>query len=182
VDNGCSIHAEDLPLAFASHATSKLHSVDDLCRIDTLGYRGEALASIGSTAQVSLQSRPAEQPNGAAITCKGGQLSAVVPGNGSPGTCVEVRHLFYNTPARRKFLKSMSTEMGHVIVATLLSSPGGVGAEEAPRFATSRRRRGVRRPFRRRWPRCPNASGSTSPPDKGGGPAVIIDHAYCWPS
>ena len=114
VDNGCGIHPEDLPLAFTSHATSKLHSVDDLFRIDTLGFRGEALASIGSIAQVSLQSRPADQPSGAAITCKGGELSPVTAWNGAPGTRIEVRHLFYNTPARRKFLKAVSTEMGHV--------------------------------------------------------------------
>jgi DNA mismatch repair protein MutL len=114
VDNGSGIEPEDLPLAFASHATSKLRSVEDLFHIDTLGFRGEALASIGSIAQVSLQSRPADQPRGAAITCHGGQLSAVVPWNGSPGTRIEVRHLFYNTPARRKFLKGVSTEMGHV--------------------------------------------------------------------
>jgi DNA mismatch repair protein MutL len=114
VDNGCGIQTEDLPLAFASHATSKLRTVDDLFRIDTLGFRGEALASIGSIAQVTLQSRPADQPSGAAITCHGGQLSAVVPWNGTPGTRIEVRHLFYNTPARRKFLKGAGTEMGHV--------------------------------------------------------------------
>jgi DNA mismatch repair protein MutL len=114
VDNGCGICADDLPLAFASHATSKLNTVEDLFRIDTLGFRGEALASIGSIAQVSLQSRPADQPSGAAITCHGGRLSAVTPWNGSPGTRLEVRHLFYNTPARRKFLKSVNTEMGHV--------------------------------------------------------------------
>jgi DNA mismatch repair protein MutL len=114
VDNGSGIPAEDLPLAFASHATSKLRGVEDLFRIDTLGFRGEALASIGSIAQVSLQSRPADQSSGAAITCHGGQLSAVLPWNGTPGTRIEVRHLFYNTPARRKFLKGVGTEMGHV--------------------------------------------------------------------
>jgi DNA mismatch repair protein MutL len=114
VDNGCGIHADDLPLAFASHATSKLRDVDDLFRIDTLGFRGEALASLGSIAQVTLQSRTADQPSGAAITCHGGQLSPVGPWNGTPGTRLEVRHLFYNTPARRKFLKSVATEMGHV--------------------------------------------------------------------
>jgi DNA mismatch repair protein MutL len=114
VDNGCGIHPQDLPLAFASHATSKLHTLDDLFRIDTLGFRGEALASIGSIAQVSLQSRPPDQPSGAAITCKGGELSPITPWNGSPGTRIEARHLFYNTPARRKFLRTVSTEMGHV--------------------------------------------------------------------
>src|SRR6516225_2575808 len=105
VDNGCGIQPDDLPLAFASHATSKLRSVEDLFHIDTLGFRGEALASLGSIAQVSLQSRPTDQPSGAAITCHGGQLSAVLPWNGTPGTRIEVRHLFYNTPARRRFLK-----------------------------------------------------------------------------
>ncbi len=114
VDNGCGIQPDDLPLAFASHATSKLRSVEDLFRIDTLGFRGEALASVGSIAQVTLQSRPADQPSGAAITCHGGQLSPVVPWNGTPGTRIEVRHLFFNTPARRKFLKGVGTEMGHV--------------------------------------------------------------------
>ena len=80
VDNGCGILPEDLPLAFASHATSKLHSADDLFRIGTLGFRGEALASIGSIAQVQLQSRPADQPFGAEIACNGGELSTRVGG------------------------------------------------------------------------------------------------------
>jgi DNA mismatch repair protein MutL len=114
VDNGCGIHPGDLPLAFASHATSKLATTEDLFRIGTLGFRGEALASIGSIAQVKLQSRQAEQATGAEITCEGGQLSPIAPWNGAPGTRIEVRHLFYNTPARRKFLKAVSTEMGHV--------------------------------------------------------------------
>src|SRR6266851_4988468 len=114
VDDGCGIHADDLPLAFASHATSKLHSADDLFRIGTLGFRGEALASIGGVAQVTLQSRPPDHTCGAQITCNSGDLSAVQPWNGSPGTRIEVKHLFYNTPVRRKFLKTPPTEMGHV--------------------------------------------------------------------
>src|SRR5256886_6800663 len=77
VDNGCGIVAEDLPLAFASHATSKLAGADDLFRIGTLGFRGEALASIGGVAQVVLQSRPAEQASGAELSAHGGQLSPV---------------------------------------------------------------------------------------------------------
>src|SRR5438874_12961918 len=96
-DNGCGIAPEDLPLAFASHATSKLQSADDLFRIGTLGFRGEALSSVGGVAQVTLQSRPPEQPCGAEITCHGGEFSPVRAWNGSPGTRVEVRHLFFNT-------------------------------------------------------------------------------------
>ncbi len=114
VDDGCGIVADDLPLAFASHATSKLASADDLFHIETLGFRGEALASIGGVAQVTLQSRPQEETCGAQITCNGGELGEVRPWNGSPGTRIEVRHLFYNTPVRRKFLKTPSTEMGHL--------------------------------------------------------------------
>src|SRR5258707_9019065 len=90
VDNGCGIHADDLPLAFASHATSKLSSADDLFRIGTLGFRGEALASIGGVAQVTLQSRPPDQPHGAEISCHGGDLSPVRAWNGAPGTRLEV--------------------------------------------------------------------------------------------
>jgi DNA mismatch repair protein MutL len=124
VDDGCGILPEDLPLAFASHATSKLQRADDLFQIGTLGFRGEALASIGSIAQVALQSRPADQPFGAEITCNGGELSPVRAWNGSPGTRIEVRHLFYNTPVRRKFLRTVSTELGHISeVFTRLALP-----------------------------------------------------------
>src|SRR5436309_3042455 len=81
VDDGCGIAADELPLAFASHATSKLSTADDLFRIATLGFRGEALASIGGVAQVTLQSRPADQSVGAEIHCNGSELSAVRPWN-----------------------------------------------------------------------------------------------------
>jgi DNA mismatch repair protein MutL len=114
VDNGCGIASEDLPLAFASHATSKLSSADDLFKIGTLGFRGEALASVGGVAQVTLQSRPQDQASGAEISCQGGTLSAVKDWNGSPGTRIEVRHLFFNTPVRRKFLRTIPTELGHI--------------------------------------------------------------------
>src|SRR5205823_14467248 len=113
VDDGCGIAADDLPLAFASHATSKLTSADDLFRIGTLGFRGEALASIGGVSQASLQSRPAEEVTGAEVTCQGGALSSVRPWNGTPGTRIEVRNLFFNTPVRRKFLRAVGTELGH---------------------------------------------------------------------
>jgi DNA mismatch repair protein MutL len=113
-DDGCGILAEDLPLAFAPHATSKLTTADDLFAISTMGFRGEALASIAGVAKVTLQSRPPDQAAGSEIRCDGGELSAVRPWNGSPGTRLEVRHLFFNVPVRKKFLKSVATELGHV--------------------------------------------------------------------
>ena len=113
-DDGCGIMPDDMPLAFASHATSKLQNADDLFRIGTLGFRGEALASIGGVAQVTLQSRPAALDSGCELHCDGGALGVVKPWNGAPGTRIDVRHLFYNTPVRRKFLKAPGTELGHV--------------------------------------------------------------------
>src|SRR5262245_56917872 len=130
VDDGCGIEPDDLPLAFASHATSKLRDADDLFRIGTLGFRGEALASVGGVAQVLLQSRPPGRDCGAEVTCHGGELGPVRPWNGSPGTRVEVRHLFYSTPVRRKFLRSPAAEMGHLSetvtrIALARCRPGG---------------------------------------------------------
>ncbi len=114
VDDGCGIDGDDLALAFAAHATSKLRSAEDLTTIGTLGFRGEGLASIGAVAQVLLQSRPAGADRGSEVRCDGGALGEVRPWNGASGTRIEVRHLFFNTPARRKFLRGPSTEMGHV--------------------------------------------------------------------
>jgi DNA mismatch repair protein MutL len=113
-DDGCGIAAADLPLAFASHATSKLRDADDLFRVGTMGFRGEALASIGGVAKVLVQSRPRGEPGGAELRSDGGTLGDVRPWNGSPGTRVEAKHLFFNVPVRRKFLKSIPTELGHV--------------------------------------------------------------------
>ena len=127
VDNGCGILPDDLPLAVASHATSKLQGADDLFRIATLGFRGEALASIASVARVAIQSRPADRSAGAEISCHGGKMAPVRAWNGSPGTRVEVQHLFYNTPVRRKFLRTTATEMGHACEAftrLALAQPG----------------------------------------------------------
>ena len=114
VDNGHGMVADDLPLAFTSHATSKLQNADDLFAINTLGFRGEALASIAGVARVTLQSRTHDQTSGWELRCDGGDLSPVRPWNGAPGTRIEVRHLFFNVPARKKFLKSLATELGHV--------------------------------------------------------------------
>jgi DNA mismatch repair protein MutL len=114
VDNGCGMEPDDLSLAFHSHATSKLRSARELFEISTLGFRGEGLASIGGIAQVTLQSRPPQLPCGAEIRCHGGQITPPRVWNGTPGTRIEVRHLFFNTPVRRKFLRSPSTEFAQI--------------------------------------------------------------------
>ncbi|OWK43291.1 DNA mismatch repair endonuclease MutL [Fimbriiglobus ruber] len=127
VDDGGGIDSDDLPLAFISHATSKLTEADDLFRISTMGFRGEALASIGGVAQVTLQSRTPDRPSGAEIRCDGGELSPIRPWGGSSGTRIEVRHLFHNFPVRKKFLKSIATELGHVcetVTRLALANPG----------------------------------------------------------
>jgi DNA mismatch repair protein MutL len=127
VDDGCGIAAEDLPLAVASHATSKIASAEDLFRVDTLGFRGEALASIAAVSDFRLQSRPPGQPVGARIEVRGGVPGPVVDCGCPVGTQVEVRNLFESLPVRRKFLKSKQTELGHVaeaVVRVALARPG----------------------------------------------------------
>ena len=122
VDDGCGIDPDDLALAFSQHATSKLETADDLFRIGTMGFRGEALSSIAGVGQVTLQSRTREAASGCEIKCDGGAFSPAKPWNGSHGTRIEVRHLFYNVPVRKKFLKSVATELGHVCeIVTRLS-------------------------------------------------------------
>jgi DNA mismatch repair protein MutL len=119
VDNGCGIAADDLPLAVASHATSKIADADDLFSVRTLGFRGEALASIAEVSRLVLRSRTADAPSGSELSVNGGQGSAVVPCGCPVGTLLEVRDLFFNTPVRRKFLRSTQTELGHVSEAFL---------------------------------------------------------------
>ena len=118
-DNGCGIAAEQLPLAVAPHATSKICNADDLFRIATLGFRGEALASIAAVSHLCLTSRPAEADEGATLRVEAGRIGEVVPCGTPPGTTVEVRNLFVNTPVRRKFLRTTQTEMGHVAEAVV---------------------------------------------------------------
>ncbi len=114
VDSGGGIPAEELPLAVASHATSKLAEADDLFRIATLGFRGEALASIGAVSRMLVRSRPPQAAAGAEIEVTGGRASEVSPCGCPVGTVVEVRDLFFNTPVRRKFLRTNQTEFGHL--------------------------------------------------------------------
>ncbi len=113
-DDGSGIAADELPLALASHATSKLSEADDLFRIATLGFRGEALASIAAVSRLVLRSRRRDDVAGAEIEAEGGRLGEVMPCGCPPGTQVEVHRLFFNTPVRRKFLRAPSTEFGHV--------------------------------------------------------------------
>src|SRR5215472_2266265 len=108
-DDGCGIDAAGLALAVLRHATSKLDD-DDLVHIATLGFRGEALPSIGAAARLAITSRPLDAPYASEIRVEGGSVSEVMPAAGPPGTRVTVRDLFFATPARRKFLKHPRTE------------------------------------------------------------------------
>ena len=114
-DNGHGIHPDDLPLALAQHATSKLITQTDLERIKTLGFRGEALSSIASVSRLKLSSRIADENHGWSINVtQGDTLSEQEPTSMVVGTSVEVRDLFFNTPARRKFLRTDNTEFFHI--------------------------------------------------------------------
>jgi DNA mismatch repair protein MutL len=113
-DDGSGITAEELPLALSRHATSKLTCIEDLERVATLGFRGEALPSIASVSRMELISRQRSSEVGAKVSADNGTLSAVQPASHPPGTTVEVRDLFFNVPARRKFLKSERTEAQHI--------------------------------------------------------------------
>ena len=112
-DNGVGIPKEELPLALARHATSKLASLDDLHRVASLGFRGEALASIASVAQINLASRVAGAKHAWRIEAAGDDAAEIGPAALEKGTQVEVRELYFNTPARRKFLKTEATEFAH---------------------------------------------------------------------
>ncbi|GAB2181803.1 DNA mismatch repair endonuclease MutL [Denitratisoma sp. agr-D3] len=123
-DDGCGMPPEDLPLALARHATSKIASLDDLERVASYGFRGEALASIASVARVSITSRTAEAQRASRIR---GETMTIEPAALGAGTVIEVADLYFNTPARRKFLKTEATEFAHCDEALrrmALANPG----------------------------------------------------------
>jgi DNA mismatch repair protein MutL len=113
-DNGCGMVRDDAMLAFERHATSKIKNAEDLLGIATLGFRGEALPSIASVSRLHMETRAAEEPAGTVVEINGGKIARVEEAGLPPGTSITVRDLFFNTPARKKFLKSESTELSHI--------------------------------------------------------------------
>jgi DNA mismatch repair protein MutL len=116
LDNGCGMSKDDLPLCFLRHATSKINTVDDLYAIRTLGFRGEAMASIASVAQVTLKSKRIEDSSGTIYELWGGEERRFEPVATDNGTSISVDNLFFNVPARRAFLKTDTTELRHCII------------------------------------------------------------------
>lgn len=114
-DDGVGMDRDDASLCFERHATSKIKSEDDLFNINTFGFRGEALASIASVSKVVLMTSTANSPVGTKIEIRAGQKKEITDAPPLSGTTLEIRDIFYNTPARRKFLKSIPTEMSHII-------------------------------------------------------------------
>ena len=113
-DNGCGMVRDDALLAFERHATSKIKNAEDLLSVATLGFRGEALPSIASVSRLHLETRAPEEPAGTIIEINGGKIFKVEEAGLPPGTSITIRDLFFNTPARKKFLKSESTELSHI--------------------------------------------------------------------
>ena len=113
-DDGCGMGRDDAMLAFERHATSKIKTADDLLSVATLGFRGEALPSIASVSRLRLETRAAQDPAGTVIEINGGKVQRVEEAGLPPGTSITVRDLFFNVPARKKFLKAESTELSHI--------------------------------------------------------------------
>lgn len=116
-DNGCGMTPEQLPLAVSSHATSKLPTDDALFHVGTLGFRGEALASIGSVSHLTIRTRTANSDSGSELVVRGGVVEPPAPCGAPVGTVIEVKNLFFNTPVRHRFLKTAQTEKGHIVEA-----------------------------------------------------------------
>jgi len=115
IDNGCGMSETDLRMSFERHATSKIRKIEDLFEIRTMGFRGEALASIASIAQVETKTKRVEDELGTLLSIDGSEVMSQEPCNVSDGTSIAIKNLFYNVPARRNFLKSNASEMKHII-------------------------------------------------------------------
>src|SRR5437868_9217013 len=113
-DNGCGMVRDDALLAFERHATSKIKNAEDLLSVSTLGFRGEALPSIASVSRLHLETRAAEESTGTIVEINGGKIFKVEEAGLPEGTSITIRDLFFNTPARKKFLKAESTELSHI--------------------------------------------------------------------
>src|SRR6476619_7577732 len=113
-DNGCGMVRDDAMLAFERHATSKLKNAEDLLSVATLGFRGEALPSIASVSRLRLETRAPDQDSGTVIEINGGKIFKVEEAGLPAGTSITIHDLFFNTPARKKFLKAESTELSHI--------------------------------------------------------------------
>ena len=125
-DNGCGMNSENLAKAFLPHATSKLKEASDLDCISTLGFRGEALASIAAISQVTVKTKTADASLGAQLYAEGGKICEIMPCGCNDGTVIKVENLFFNTPVRARFLKKPKAEEGfitQVISALILSNP-----------------------------------------------------------
>src|ERR1700681_4294601 len=127
IDDGHGMTHDDALLAFERHATSKLRTADDLLSIATLGFRGEALPTIAAVSRLTLETRDAAEAEGTRVEFAGGKLIGVKPAGLAAGTIISVADLFYSVPARRKFLKSDTTELGHIaslVTHYALANPG----------------------------------------------------------
>ncbi|MBN1373901.1 DNA mismatch repair endonuclease MutL [Candidatus Dojkabacteria bacterium] len=125
-DNGVGFSKDDLPLAFEPHTTSKLQDISDLAKLETLGFRGEALASIGSVSKITVETKESETDNGTSITVEHGKISTPKVTNRKPGTTITITNLFEKIPARQKFLKSTQTEIRKIsaeIIKRVLVNP-----------------------------------------------------------
>lgn len=126
-DNGCGMSRADALLSYKKHATSKLTRIEDLDTVSTMGFRGEALASITAIAKVELLTRPKEEITGTKMVIHGGKVQETSDAGTAPGTSIHVKELFYNTPARRKYLKSDRNELAHItdtVMRLALANPG----------------------------------------------------------
>lgn len=115
IDNGCGMSRDDLPLCFERHATSKINSINDLFSIKTMGFRGEAMASIASVSQITVRTKRIEDTNGWELEIDGGEEKPIAPIATPEGTNISVKNLFFNVPARRQFLKTNVTELRHIL-------------------------------------------------------------------